>query len=78
MRKGGKIRGKAQVLCYVPIHIVSLSLEEIKLEQQVEVGVACPIQLGETQVSEGCNVNTIQSGTDAVPGDFTKYLREKL
>jgi hypothetical protein len=65
-------------LDYVPIHIVNLSLEEIKLGKQVQVGVATPIELDETQVSEGCNVNITQQGTDTVPGDFERYLQEKL
>jgi hypothetical protein len=78
IRKGRKIRGKTQVLGYVPIHIVNLPLEEIKLEKQVEVRVASPIELGETRVSEGCNVNTIQRGVDEMAGDFVKYLQEKL
>jgi hypothetical protein len=51
-RKGRKIRGKTQVLGYVPNHIVNPSLEEIKLVKHVEVGVASPIQVSEAQVSE--------------------------
>jgi len=45
IKKGKKTSKKPQVLGYVPIHIANLSLEEIKLEKQVQVGVASPIQL---------------------------------
>jgi hypothetical protein len=73
-----KICGKTQVLGYVPIHIVNQSLEEFEIEKYKEVGVASPLQVGNVQVFEERNVNTVQNGVDAVPGDFEKYAQEKL
>ena len=76
IKKGKKTSGKPQGLGYVPIHIANLSLEEIKLEKQVQVGVASPIQLPDDVA--GSDVNVILGNVDAVPGDFEKYLRETL
>jgi len=76
IKQGNNIREKPQVLGYVPIHIANLSLEEIKLEKRVQIGVASPIQLPSDVA--GSHVNVILGNVDAVPGDFEKYLREKL
>jgi len=75
IKKGKKTCENPQVLGYVPIHVANLSLEEIKLEKQVQVGVASPIKLNDVA---GSDVNVILGNVDAVPGDFEKYLREKL
>jgi hypothetical protein len=76
--KRKNIQRRTQVLGYVPIQVVNLSLEEVDLEKQTYLGVASPIQLSETQVIEGNNVNIIQQGTNAEQDDFEKYLQEKL
>lgn len=43
---------KTQVLGYVPIQVINLSLEEMKLERQTYIGIASPIQV-EPQAFEG-------------------------
>jgi len=73
IKKGNKTSKNPQVLGYVPIHIANLSLEEIKLEKQVQIGVASPIQLPDDVA--GSDVNVIRGNVNAVPGDFEKYLR---
>ena len=79
--KGKNIHRRTQVLGYVPIQFVNLSLEEVDLKKQTYIGVASPIQVNETQVIEGCNVNTIQKDVSIVSirqENFEEYLREKL
>jgi len=76
-QKRKDIQRKTQVLGYVPIQVVNLSLEEVDLEKQMYIGVASPIQLSGAQV-EGCNVNTIQQDVSIKQENFEKYLQEKL
>ena len=78
MYKRKNIQRKAPVLGYVPIQVVNMSLEEVKLGKQTYVGVASPIQVKETQELEGYNVNTVQHESTAKQGNFHKYLQEKL
>ena len=69
------------MLEYVPIQVVNLSLEEVGLKKRTYIGVASPIQVNETQVIEGCNINTIQPDVSVVSikqENFEEYLREKL
>jgi len=60
--KTKNIQRKAQVLGYVPMQITNLSLEEVELGKQTYVGVASPIQIGNTQEQKGydVNVSTVQ------------------
>jgi hypothetical protein len=67
-----------QVLGYVPIQIINLSLEEIKLEKQMYVGVASPISCNEAHETEEINVNSVRQGDGRERGDFEQYLGEKL
>jgi hypothetical protein len=39
-----------QLLGYVPIQIVNLSLEEVELQKQTNVGVASPVKIKEAQI----------------------------
>ena len=71
------IQPRTQVLGWVPIQIANLSLEEVDLEKQMYIGVAFPVQVSNTQVLEGYNVNVIRQGTSARQNDFEKYLKEK-
>ena len=70
--KSENTQRKTQVLGYVPIQVTNLSLEEICLAKQTNVGVASPIQIGETQELEGYNVNSAQRESTAKQGDFDK------
>ena len=74
------IQRKAQVLGYVPMQIMNLSLEEVEIGKQTYVGVASPIQIENTQEEKGCNVNvsTVQRKETAKQGKFDEYLQEKL
>jgi hypothetical protein len=63
---------------YVPVQIVNLSLEEIQLGKQMYVGVASPIKVDETQVFERYDINPVLRDRDATPGEYERYLREKL
>ena len=53
MYKRKNIQRKAQVLGYVPLHVVNLSLEEVRLGKQTYVVIASPLQVKETQELEG-------------------------
>jgi len=75
IHKRENIQRKTQVLRYVPIQVVNLSLEEVKLEKQMYVGVASPIKVKETQELGGYNVNNVRENT-VKHGDFDKYLKE--
>jgi hypothetical protein len=66
--KRKNIQGKVQVLGYVPIQVVYLSLEIVKLGKQTYIWVASPIQVKETQEREGYNVNTVQQEGTAEQG----------
>jgi hypothetical protein len=66
------------VLGYVPIHVVNLSLEELELAKQTEVGIASPIQIDKSQRSVECGVNAVCERVDVELGNFDKYLQEKL
>jgi hypothetical protein len=66
------------VLGYVPIQVVNLSLEEVKLKKCTYVGVASPVRVTETHVIEGYDVNTIRREPNATQGNFEEYLKEKL
>ena len=51
--KRKNIQKRTQVLGYVPIQIVNLSLEEFDIEAGTYIGVASPIQVEETQEHKG-------------------------
>jgi hypothetical protein len=56
-----------------------LSLEGVRLGKQTYVGVASPIQVDETQVSMGYDINPVlRDNEEAKPIKFENYLREKL
>jgi len=76
--KGKNIQQRTQVLGYVPIQIVNLSLEEVDIEAGNYIGVASPIQVEETQEHKGYNVNTVKRVNSAKQDSFDAYLREKL
>jgi hypothetical protein len=76
--KQRNIQRKTQVLGYVPIQAVNLSLEEVKLEKRMFVGIASPIQVNETQEIEGYNVNAVAQGKAISQDSFDMYLRDKL
>ena len=67
------IQRNTQVLGYVPIQVVNLSLEEIELKKETYTGLASPIQ-----VIEGYDVNMIRREPNATLGNFEEYLNEKL
>ena len=67
------IQRDTQVLGYVPIQVVNLSLEEVELKKQTYIGVASPIQ-----VIEGYDVNIIRQEPNATQGNFEECLNEKL
>jgi hypothetical protein len=69
---------RTQVLGYVPIQMVNLSLEEVELGKQTYVGVASPIKVDETQVPMGYDVNSVLRDDEITPSKFEDYLREKL
>jgi len=71
------IQRRPQVLGYVPLQIVNMSLEEVEIAKQTPVGVASPIQIESTQVIEGCHVHVVQSETD-VKQKFEEYIQGKL
>jgi transcription antitermination factor NusG len=54
------IQRKTQVLGYVAIEILNMSLEAVQLVKQTHVGVASPITVKETRKLEGYDVNTVQ------------------
>jgi len=66
------IQRNAKVLGYVPIQFVNLSLEEVELKKQTNIGVASPIQ-----VIEGYDVDIIRREPNATQGNFEEYLNEK-
>jgi hypothetical protein len=74
MNSKRNIQRNTQVLGYVPIQVVYLSLKELK--KQMYIRVASPIQVNENQATEGYNVNTIRRETDASQGNFEEYLKE--
>jgi len=76
--KKENIQRKTQVLGYVPLQVVNLSLEEVELVKQTYAGVASPIKVEETLDLEGYNVNTVRRENTAKQGDFDKYLQKKL
>jgi hypothetical protein len=69
---------KTQVLGYVPIQIVNLSLEDMELKKHMYIGEASPIEVNDTQVSKDYEINHILREEDMSPLDFESYLREKL
>jgi hypothetical protein len=69
---------ETQVLGYVPIQIINLSLEEVELEGRMYIRVASPITVDAIQVPVEHDVNSILQGCDVAPNTFEGYLREKL
>ena len=68
---------RTQVLGYVPIQINNLSLEEMKLERQMYIGVASPISVEEPQISEGYSINSV-ARDNVLSGEFDKFIQDKL
>jgi len=75
-RRKGNQKG-IQVLGYVPIQIVNLSLEEVKMGKQKYVGVASSIQGNETQRREEYDVSPALRDEDTTSRRFDDYLQEK-
>jgi hypothetical protein len=72
------IQCETQVLGYVPVQVMNLSLEELSLEKRVYIGVASPITIAEIQTSTGCDVRSIQREVSTPQSDFEEYLQHKL
>jgi len=67
-----------QLLGYVPMQIVNLSLEEVELGKQRYIGVASPIQVDDTQNYEKYVVNSVVRTHGETDNDFKRYLKDKL
>jgi len=78
MQRYKKIQKRTQVLGYVPIQIVNLSLEEVELKNQTYIGIASPIKSNERPISGGFDVNPVLCDVHVAPGKFEKYLQGKL
>ena len=65
------------MLGYVPIQINNLSLEEMKLERQMYIGVVSPISVEKPQVSEGYSINSV-ARDNVLSGEFDKFIQDKL
>jgi hypothetical protein len=61
----------------VPIQIVNLSLEEVKLQKLTYTGEASPIGNGDV-VQGGFEINHVSRETTVGPNKFEKYLQAKL
>jgi hypothetical protein len=77
----GKIGTRGQIIGYVPVQIVNLSLEEITLSKHMRVGIASP-----TENCVGDGLERVQSvnkskghgDEDRSARDFESYLNRKL
>jgi hypothetical protein len=72
------IQRNTQMLGYVPIQVVNLSLEELELKKQTYIGVSSPVHVNEIQVIERYDVNITRREPNATQGNFEEYLNEKL
>ena len=73
-----KIKKGTQVLGYVPIQIVNLSLEEVKMGKQMYVGEASPTQVDKIQRYEGYEINPVLRDEEITLRKFDTYLLDKL
>ena len=72
-----QIKRRTQILGYVPIQIVNLSLEELELQKQTYVGEASPIG-NENVVQKNVEINHVLRDVKIAPQKFEEYLQEKL
>jgi hypothetical protein len=70
------IQRETQVLGYVPIQAINLSLEEVKMEKHMYIGVASPIRVIEVREQEKYCVNAVRRGNTVKQDNFGKYLNE--
>jgi hypothetical protein len=71
-----------EIMGYVPIQIANLSLEEIELQKQTDIGVATPIDIEDARIKEGyeklgADVLTVKR-IGETQGNFKVYVGEKL
>jgi len=76
--KEPRIQKGIQVLGYVPIQLVNLSLEEVELGKCRYIGVASPIQDEDIQTRETYVVNSVVWTHKETHNEFENYLRDKL
>jgi hypothetical protein len=74
----GKNKKGTQVLGYVPLQIMNLSLEEVEVEKQRCVGVASPIQIIEDKRQQSYEINPIFKDDRVNTRKFDEYLQDKL
>jgi len=72
-----QIKRRTQILGYVPIQVVNLSLEELELQKQTYVGEASPIG-NENVVQKNVEINHVLRDVKIAPQKFEEYLQEKL
>jgi len=73
-----RVKKGTQLLGYVPIQVMNLSLEVINLNKQQYIGVASPIQVEVARTCEENRVNTVIKTQAQSEGEFTRYLNDKL
>jgi len=78
VQRNKKIQKRTQVLGYVAMQIVNLSLEEVELKKQTYVAIVSPITSNERQMPGGFDINPVLRDRDVAPGKFEEYLQEKL
>jgi len=66
-----------QIVGYVPIQVVNLSLEEIELSKRTYVGEASPLS-NKDVVQEDVRINHVLKEPKLEPRKFEEYLQEKL
>jgi len=73
-----RIKNGTQLLGYVPIQVMNLSLEEISMNKQQHIGVASPIQVNVARTCEENRVNTVIKPQGQSEGEFMRYMNDKL
>ena len=73
-----RIKNGTQLLGYVPIQVMNLSLEEISMNKQQHIGVASPIQIDVARTCEENRVNTVIKPQGQSEGEFMRYMNDKL
>ena len=73
-----RVKRGTQLLGYVPIQFVNLSLEEISLNKQQYIGVASPIPVDITRTCAENRVNSVIRTQGQIEGEYTSYLKDKL
>jgi hypothetical protein len=76
--KGRQPQKTIQVLGCVPVQIVNLSLEGVRLEKHRYIGETSPIHRNTTQSCYDCNVSSVTKTCEETTKEFKKYLQEKI